>query len=121
MFHTVLDTALGDLIEGHTVLVLEIQPQDIGQMPGDRLPLPVRVGGKVDLFALLGLLFQRGDELLLILHFNVVRFEAVLDVHTDLALGQIPDVSHGCHYFIAGTEIFLDRFGLGRALHNHQI
>ena len=90
-------------------------------MPGDGLSFPVGVGGQIDFVALLGLLLQRGDELLLVLHFNIVRFEAVLDVHTDLALGQIPDVSHGRHHFIAGTEIFLDRFGLGRALHNHQV
>ena len=121
VFHTIFHTALGDLIEGHTVLIVEIQPQDIGQMPGDGLAFPVRVGCQIDLVALFRLLLQRRDKLLLVLHFNVVRFEAVFDVHADLALGQVADVSHGRHHFIAGTEIFLDRFGLCGALHNHQI
>ena len=64
-------------------------------MPGDGFAFPVRVGCQIDLVALLRLLLQRRDKLLLVLHFNVVRFEAVFDVHADLALGQVTDVSHG--------------------------
>ena len=57
-------------------------------------------------------LLARGDRL-------VVLFEIVVDVHAELALGQIADVTHRRDDFVIAPEIFIDglRFG-GRLDHN---
>ena len=88
-------------------------------MPGDSLPLPVRVGGQVDTAALLGGFFQVTDNILFALDGLVVGNKALLDIHAQLALGQVPDVAHRRLYLIARPQVFADGLGLGRGLDDH--
>ena len=88
-------------------------------MPGDGFSLAVRVGGQIDFPALLGRLFQIGDDILLPLDGLVVGHKALFNVYTDLALGQVPHMPHGRLYLIAGTKIFSNRLRLGRRLYNY--
>ena len=88
-------------------------------MPGDGLTLPVRVGGQIDLAAALGGLLQVADHIFLPFDGLIIGDKAVLNVHAQLALGQVPDMSHGGHDLIARPQVLADGLGLGRGLHNH--
>ena len=109
-----IDHLLGDLVEGDPVGALVRQPQKLLEMPGDGLPLPVRVGGQVDLLAALGRALQVGDHVLFPRDGLVVHGKVPLHVHAHLALGEIPNVAHGGFDLIAGAQIFGDRLCLGR-------
>ena len=54
------DGAGGDLVE-HQAAHRHLGPEDLDQVPGDRLPLPVLVGGQVELVGLLQQPAQLGD------------------------------------------------------------
>ena len=113
-----VDHFFGDLIEGDPVSAVVGQLQKLLEVPGNGLPLPVRVGGQKDLVTLLGRLFQVGDDLLLPFDGLVVRYEAVLHIHADLAFGQVPDVTHGRLDLIIRSKVFADGLGLGRRFYN---
>ena len=85
-------------------------------MPGDRFSLAVRVGRQIEFgnelrgfLELLDHLGLRGDHL-------VVRFESLLRVHAQLALGQVLDVSDARFDDVLATQVLLDRFGFGGRL-----
>ena len=112
-----VDHLFGDLVEGHTVGLVVRDVQQLLQMPGDGLSLPVRVGGQVDLARPLGRLLQVADDVLLALDGLVVRDEAALDVYAQLALGQVPHMAHGRLDLVSRTQVFADGLGLGRGLY----
>ena len=116
-----VDHLFGDLVEGDPVGLFIGNVQQFLQVPGDGLALTVRVGGQIHLSALLGCLFQGGDGLLLSLDGLVVGLESVFHVHAQLALGQVPDVTHGRHHLITRSKVLADGLGLGRGLYNDQI
>ncbi len=115
-----LDGLLGDLVEedargGHLAL-LEL----LEDVPGDGLALAVGVGGEEDAVDALGRRLELGDHLLLRLDDLVDRLEPVLDVHADLALGQVHHVAHRGLHHVARAQVLLDRLRLGGRLHHHQ-
>ncbi len=116
-----VDHLFGDLVEGDPEGLVARQPQQLLQMPGDGLPLPVRVGGQKDTLTLFSGLFQIGNDILFPLDGLVVHGEILLHIHADLALGQVPDMAHGGLDLIARSQIFGNGLGLGRRLHDHQI
>ena len=116
-----VDHLLGDLVKGHPVGLVVGDVQQLLQMPGDGLPLPVRVGGQIDFAALLGRLLQVADGVLLALDGLVVGLKAVFHVHAQLALGQVPDMAHGRLHLIPRSKVFPDGLGLGRGLYDHKI
>ena len=116
-----VDHLFGDLVEGDPVGLFIGDVQKLLQVPGDGLALTVRVGGQIHLSALLGRLFQGSDGLLLSLDGLVVGLESVFHVHAQLALGQVPDVTHGRHHLITRSKVLADGLGLGRGLYNDQI
>ena len=120
MIHTIFNTGTGDLIEGDPVGLVGIHPQDLRQMPGNRLSFPVRVGGQIDRLALFGGGFQLFDQILFALDGLVFGLEMVFHIHTQLAFGQIPDMAHGGHYLITAAQIFFDGVRLGRRLNDHK-
>jgi hypothetical protein len=61
------DGRLGDLVEGDPVGGVEVEVEDLGDVPGDGLALAVEVRGEPDGVGLLGGLAQRGDVLLRLL------------------------------------------------------
>ena len=83
-----------DLVEGHPLCFLVVQPEQLLQVPRYGLALAVRVGRKIHGRRRLGFLLQLVYELALILHRDILRLEAVLQIHAHLALGQIPQMSH---------------------------
>ena len=69
-------------------------------MPADGLPLPVRVGGQIDLVGLLRFLADGLQNVLPAPKGNILGGEAVFHVHPQLGLGQIPDVALAGHHLI---------------------
>ena len=109
------DHLFGDLVEGHPAGLVIGELQQLLQMPGDGLPFPVRVGGQVDLFAVVRRVLELGDGLLLPLDGLVLGLKLPgLQVHPHLALGQVPDMPHGGQHLIGGPQIFSNGFRFGR-------
>ena len=117
----VVDHLFGDLVKGHPIGLVVRDAQQLLQVPGDGLPLPVRVGGQIDAAALFGRLLQVADHVLFALDGLIVGGKAALDVHAQLAFWQVPHMAHGCLYFIARSQVFSNGLGLGRGLYDHQV
>ena len=120
MGHALFHAGAGDLIEGHPVLGVRIQAQNVGQVPGDGLSFPVRVRGQQHAVGLGGSFLQLFHQLFLAFDDGVLGLEVVLHVHAEAGLGQIPHVSHRGHHFIAASQIFLNGLRLGGRFHNYQ-
>jgi hypothetical protein len=92
-----LHRLLGDLVEEDAVDVPPT-PEALGDVPGDRLPLPVGIGREVDVVGVLGRPLELLDHLPLAVNDVVLGLEIALDVHPELRLGQVDDVSdRGLH------------------------
>ena len=91
------DRRLGDLVEGHPLLLVAGDVGRLGDVPGDRLALAVEVGGEEDQVGGLGRLGDLGDLLAAVVRDHVLRCEVVVDVDAELALarvlGQVADVA----------------------------
>ncbi|MPM19168.1 hypothetical protein SDC9_65586 [bioreactor metagenome] len=72
-------------------------------MPGNRLALPIRVGGEKDLSACLRRAAQLGNHILLALNRLVIGDKTALYINAQLALRQIADMAHGGLHQIAGA------------------
>ena len=112
-----LDRRLGDLVEHHALqdLALE-QPlglEDFRQMPGDGLPLAVRVGCEVDGVGFLDRLGDGVDVLGVALDEFVLHGERVVGVHGALLGHQIAHVAVGGEHFEVLAKVFFQRFRLG--------
>ena len=94
MLDGILDRRLGDFIEHDAAVFLRIEPQDIRQMPGNRLALAIRVTCEIDFIRILGIFFERLDEVALATDVDVFRLELVIYVDAELALRQIAQMSH---------------------------
>ena len=117
--HALLHAGAGDLVKGDAVRGVLVQAQNVGQVPGDGLPLPVRVGGKQHAVGVGGGLFQLFYQLLLAFYNAVFGLEVVLHVHAETRLGQVPHVAHRGHHLVLAAQIFLNGFRLCRRLHDH--
>ena len=106
--------ALGDLVEGDAVDVLLRDRQLLGQVPADRLPFPVGVGGDVERVGLLGGLLEIVEHLLLGRRDHVLGLELLLGIHAELGLGQVAHVPHGGLDHILAVQVLRDRLHLGR-------
>ena len=95
-----LDGGGRDLVELDPALALLVQLQDFGKMPGNSLPLSVRVGGQVHLVRLLRFLADGLQNLLPAPEGDIGGLEAVLHVHAQLGLGQVPDVALAGHHLV---------------------
>src|SRR5207249_919913 len=87
------DRFLGDLVEQHPAHLAAI-PQLLGYVPRDRLALAVGVRGDEHPVGGLRGLLDLGEGLRLALDRHVLRGEALVDIHAELALRQITDVPH---------------------------
>jgi hypothetical protein len=63
---------------------------------------------------------QLPDVALGFLRDHVVRLEVVLEVHTELALRQVPDMSIGGTDGVVTAQVLLDRLRLGWRLDDDQ-
>ena len=120
MLHRLGDPPLGDLVEEDPV-DLGVAALDLpGDVPGDRLPFTVRVGGDVDGAGVRGLVPQPRDDLVLALDGLVLRNEAAVDVDPDLALREVLDVADGGLDMILFAEVLVDGLRLGGGLDDDQ-
>ncbi len=116
--HRVEDRVLGDRVEDDALdrLVLDraLRAEHLEQVPGDRLALAVRVGGKDQP---VGAVHRRGD-----LRQPLARLGVHLPMHREVVLGidravlrrQIADVPVGRDHLIARAQVLVDGLGLGR-------
>ena len=75
-----LDLGLRDCVEGHPLGPERIDVENLREVPGDRLPLSIQVGGKPDLGGILGELAKLGDLLLLAVIDLVGGGEVVVEI-----------------------------------------
>ncbi len=90
-------------------------------MPGNRLPLAVRVGCEIDSVRLLYLFAQLCQDFPLSPYRNVLGFEIVFKINSHLTFRQITHMSVRCHYLIVFSEKFLDGLYFCRGLHDHKV
>ncbi len=119
--NALLNHFLRNLVEGHPPGLLVRQIQKVLEVPGDGLPLPVRVGCQEHGVRRLGGLFQILDDIFLALDGLVNRLEILLRVHAQLALGQVPQVAHTGLDGVLLPQILSDGLGLRRGFHDDQI
>ncbi len=125
MLDRVLHLALGDLVEHHALdrLALErvLLLQQLGQVPGDRLPFTIRVGREPEFVGIL----ERGDDgldvLFVLVDDPVLHLEAVLDIDRAVLGHEVADVTVRREDFEVLAQVFLDRLGLGGRLDDNQI
>ncbi len=94
--------------------------QDLGQVPGDGLALPVGVRGEDDFGVILGRRSQLVDRLAPAFHDLVVRLEAVVHLDPHLLFRQVADVAHGGPDVETVSQKPLQSLGLGRRLDDDQ-
>src|SRR5574341_985217 len=114
------DGALGDLVERDPVDALLVDVELLGEVPADRLPFPIRVGGDVERIDLLGCALQLVEDLLLAGRDDVFRLESLLRIHAELRLRQIAHVPHRGLDDVFRVQVLLDRLHLRGRFHHHQ-
>ena len=119
------DRGLGDLAEGHTAGLRDVEAGGLGDVPRDRLAFAIEVGREVDEVGLSGSLRNLADLLAAVRNDLIGRLEVVLDIDAELVLAellrQVSNMSIGGQDLVARTEVALDRFRLGGRLHDHQV
>ena len=122
-----------DLVK-HDPLVRHLRLKHLQQMPADRLSLAVLIGRQQHMVSRLQLLAQTRHMRPVLARHDVVRLEAVVDIHREvrprLALDrcrtlrrpprQIANVSEARRHDITVAQKLADRVRLGPRLHDHQ-
>ena len=104
------------------------------EMPRDRLTLAILIRREHELVGVAQRLAELGDLLLLLARDHVERIESAFDVDSEASPGaaaillrhlgggpgQVPNVSDRRLHAVAGSEVALDRPGLGRRLHDDE-
>ena len=118
-----LNGVLGDLVEHHPV---DVRPavllalQLLLQVRADGFPFAVRVGCQIDGFDAFGGLFQLTEQLAFAFDDFIARFEAVLDIHGQVFLGEILDMAQRRFDDVLLTQIFIDGFRLNWRFHDYE-
>jgi hypothetical protein len=114
--HGRLDRFLGDFVEaGALEFDLAVAGLELlEQVPRDRLPFAIRIGGEIHGVGHAGRLLQVGERLLLPLQHLVRRPIVVVAVHAEALARQIAHVAVGGEDLEVLPEEFLDCPGLGR-------
>src|SRR5258708_31318702 len=100
---------LGDLVEQYPMnLAGDALTEMLCDMPRDRLAFAIGVGSEIDVVLVLRRLFEALDHLGLGRNNLILRLEALFDIDTKSALGQIDDMPNGrCDRKVA-AEVTLD-------------
>ena len=107
---TVRNDLLRDLVKGNALRFLIFQIEKFLQMPGNSFPFAVRVCCKIYDIRVFRTLPEIRNHICSSLDRNIVRLKIVLYVHTQLALRQITQVSHGSDNLIFTSQITLYGF-----------
>ena len=110
---------LGNLVEHDPVDLGLGSLQLLREMKTDRLAFTIRVGRQVDVFDFLRRLLELGEYLLALWNDDVVGTETLLDIDSQLALGEIPNVSHGGFHQVVSAQELVDGFRLRRRLNDN--
>ena len=78
-----------NFVELNAAGVARRQPQQVRQMPANRLALAIRVGCQIHFRGILRQLFQRIDQLALAANVNIFRFKVVFQIHPKGAARQV--------------------------------
>jgi hypothetical protein len=123
--HRLAHRVLGDLVEDHALHLLALERtlrfQELMQVPGDGLALPVRIGGEIEGLGLLERALDGVDVLAIALHHLVLHRKVVLRIDGALLGHQIANVTVRGEDFEVLAEVFLDGFRLGRRLHDNEV
>ncbi len=114
------DRVARDLGERHPLGPRRIHPEQGRDVVRDRLALAVVVRREDQVLVRLQCLLQGRDVLLRVLGDLVRDLEPVVDVHAEVALGEVPDVAVRSPDGVVAAEVLLDRLRLGRALDHDQ-
>ncbi len=93
--------------------------QCLKQMPGDGFSFPVFIGSQPDCGSGIGQFLQFGDHLFLFGRNDIFGRKAMLNVHAQFMLFQIPDMADGCLDQIILSQILLNGSHLAGRLHDH--
>jgi hypothetical protein len=111
-----------DLGEHDAVLLRRVDARHLGDVPGDRLPLPVEVGGEEDPLGFLGRLLDGGHVLAgSRRHLVAQRHVGLAHLDGEVAAGQVADMAVGGQDLVVLAEVLLDRLRLGRRLDDHEV
>ena len=129
VFKRLADLVLRDRVEDNALGPIVVDAQGFLEVPGDRLSLPIKVGGEVDVFGGLRVPFQFRDGLFLGPDDFVGRLEAVFDIHPRHrllgALGrsdrQVPNVADRGFDHVIVAEVLVDGAGFGRRFNDDQM
>ena len=108
------DRVPGDLGERDPLRLAGIETEQGGHVEGDRLALAVVVGREDQVARTLHRTLQVGDVFLRVLGHLVGHAEALLHVHAELALRQVPDMPEGSPDGIVVAQVLLDGLRLRR-------
>ncbi len=121
MLERFLHGLLGDLVEGNAAhqniaafFAVDVLFKLFRQMGGNGLTFAVRVRRQINGGRGFGHLLQFGQDFFLARNNDVFRAEIALNIHAQLALGQIFHMSQGSLDLIVGPQVFIDGFRLGR-------
>ena len=95
-------------------------PQDLGDVPGDGLPFPVRVRPQVNLRDAGGRFLQFLDDLGLSQDSDVFGRKFVFQVNPQLTFGQVLDVPFAGDHLDVVAQVFLQGLRLGGRFHDEQ-
>ncbi len=90
------------------------------QVVADGLAFAIRIGRQVDGIHFLGGCLQLRDELLLAFDHFVAGLETVFDIHREILLGKIFDVTERSFHHVLLAQIFVDGLRLCRRFHDYQ-
>ena len=115
------DRGFGDFVVRHAVEVFlrHVFLEHLEQVPCNRFPLTVGVGGKVYVFALLGFRLKLLQHLLTARCCNVFRLEVLFDIHAQLLGRQVAHMADRGQYGVVLAEELVDFLRLCRRLHYH--
>ena len=73
MLNSLLNRRLCDFMKDNTAVLLWINTKDVCQVPGNRLALAVGIACKIDFIRILGLFFERTNEISLAAYIDILR------------------------------------------------
>ncbi len=108
------DRRLRDLIKSNAVNFLVFQFQRREQVPGNSLPLAVRVRCQIYLLGFLHFFSQIRQNVSLPPDRNILRLKIMLHINSERAARKIPHMAVAGRHFIISPQKLLDRLHLGR-------
>src|SRR4029453_3166957 len=123
VFHRGEHGTLRDLVEAHAAerLVFRGRRERLHQVPGDRLPFPVGVGGEVDRAGLLRRTLQLRQRLLLAAEGLIRGLVRVVAIHAQTLLRKVAEVAVGSEQTEVLPEKLLEGPRLRRRLDDHDV